>query len=513
MPSASRSRGRTAPGRSQLGPVGTQFWSQSSPGIGITAQADAHFGSALAAGDFDCDGFDDLAIGMPDVDMGAAFGAGRVLILYSGPFGPASDGRQVWDQNSSVIEDDAELNDHFGATLAAGDFNGDDCDDLAVGVPDEDIGAANGAGAVNVLYGGPTGLTGDNDDFWYQDLATVGGASESGDRFGDALAVGDFNDDGLADLAIGVPGEDIGAVVDAGLVHVLWGTIFGLGAGDSLTLYRGSGLNGSPQEGEHLGASLAAADFVALFAGDDLAVGAPGLDVSGADQAGGFVLISDLTGALFNSTWSQDSAGVPGVAEDFDRFGQALAAGDFDGDGLPELAVSAPEEDIGNPLIGSAGAVVIVDFDGDPMQVWTQDSLPPEQAEVSDSFGAVLAAGDFDGDGIDDLVIGVPEEDLGPATDAGLIHILFGEAGIGLTATRDQIWTQTIDPAETDDMFGFALAVGHFSGHSGADLAIGVPYDTLGALTRAGGVNTLFSIALFRDGFEDGLAPWSDAVP
>ena len=501
------------PSLAQLGPVGTQFWSQTSPGVGITAQADAHFGYALAAGDFDCDGFDDLAIGMPDVDMGAAFDAGRVLILYSDPFGPNTTGRQVWDQNSSVIEDDAELNDNFGAVLAVGDFNGDECDDLAIGIPGEDIGVENGAGAVSVLYGGPMGLSGDFDDFWHQDLATIGGVSEAGDRFGAALAVGDFDDDGLTDLAIGVPGEDIGAVADAGLAHVLWGTVFGLGAGNSLTLYRGSGLLGAPQSGEDLGQSLAAGNFVPLFAGDDLAIGAPGLDVSGFDQAGGFVLVSDLAGALFDSTWSQDTTGVPGAVEDFDRFGSALAAGDFDGDGIDELAVSAPEEDIGNPLIGSVGAVIVMDFDGGPMQLWLQDDLPPENSETSDRFGSVLVAGDFDADGIDDLVIGVPEENLGPVIDGGLIHLLFGEAGTGLSASRDQIWTQTIDPADTDDMFGFALAAGHFSGHSGADLAIGVPFDTLGALSRAGGANVIFSVALFRDGFETGLDPWSSSVP
>jgi hypothetical protein len=502
--------------RAQLGSTGTQFWSQSSPGMPIAIEADANFGYGLAAGDFDCDGFDDLAVGMPGEDLVGGVNAGRLIVLYSNQVEVSLDFHQVWGQNSPVVEDDAEPNDRFSQVLAAGDFDGNGCDDLAVGVPLEDIGADANAGAVNVLYGGVGGLTGDADDFWHQDLATIDATAEPGDGFGAALAVGDFDADGIDDLAIGAPGEDIEAEAadDAGAIHVLWGSIFGLAAGESLTLYRGSGLLGEPQTGERIGGALAAADFVPLFAGDDLAIGATGHDVAGADQAGGVILLSDLAGARFDSTWTQDSAGVPGAAEDFDRFGSSLAAGDFDGDGFPELAVGTPEEDRENPAIGDIGAVIVLDFDGDAHQIWTQADLAPEQEELNDQFGQALVAADFDADGVDDLAIAAPQEDLGPLNASGILHVLFGQAGSGLTATDDQTWIQTLDPSDAEDQFGFALAAGHFSGHSGADLAIGAPFETIGAFGGTGGVNVLYSIALFLDGFESGdTAAWSEVEP
>jgi hypothetical protein len=498
--------------QAQLGPTGTEFWSQGSPDMPIAMEADANFGYGIAAGDFDCDGFDDLAIGMPGEDLVGGDNAGRLIVLYSTELGPVTTGNQVWGQNSPVIEDDAEANDRFGQVLAAGDFDGNGCDDLVVGVPLEDIDADLNAGAVNVIYGSADGLSGDSDDFWHQDLGTIDGVAEPGDGFGSALAVGDFDDDGIDDLAIGAPGEDIEAdsADDAGAIHVLWGSIFGLAAGESLTLYRGSGLGGTPQTGERIGASLAAGRFVPLFAGDGLAAGAPGRDEAGQDQAGAVVLLSDLGGAIFDSTWSQDSADVPGAPEDFDRFGSALAAGDFDGDGISELAVGVPDEDRENPLVGSIGVVIVLDFDADGHQIWTQNDLAPEQEELGDNFGQTLAAADFDADGVDDLAVAAPLEDLGPIGGAGLLHVLYGEAGSGLTSARDQIWIQTIDPSDSGDEFGSALAAGHFSGHSGADLAIGAPFETIGAFGGTGGVNILYSEALFVDGLESGdTSRWS----
>ncbi len=501
----------SAPVPAQLGPGGTQSWDQSSPGVGIAMEAFAHFGRALAAGDFDCDGFDDLAIGMPGEDLVGATDGGRLLVLFSaGHDGLSSVDREIWGQNSPVIEDDAENSDQFSTVLAAGDFNDDGCDDLVVGVPFENIGAEADAGAVNVIYGSAEGLSGDFDDFWHQDLANIDGVAQAGDHFGRALAVGDFDADGYADLAIGAPGEDIGANVDAGAIHVLWGTFLGLNASASLTLYRTSGLAGAAQAGESLGNALAAGNFVPLFAGDDLAVGASGRDVAGFDQAGGLVLISDLGGAVFNTTYTQDSAGVPGVAEDFDRFGATLAGGDFDGDGFDELAVGTPDEDLEGPLVGSVGSVTILDFDGDAVQQWLQDDLAPEQSEIGDEFGRALAVGDFDADGIDDLVVGVPEENLGPVVDGGLIHLLYGQLATGLGTAGHQIFIQPLNPAESGDQFGFAFAVGHFSGHSGTDLAIGAPFVQIGALDETGAVGVYSSIALFLDGLESGdTAEWS----
>ena len=405
-----------APASAQLGPTGTQFWNQDSPGLPLAMQQDAGFGTAVAAGDFDCDGYEDLATSMPGDDLAGDADVGLVLILRGSPVGLTSNNYQLWTQNDPTVLDQGEAGDRFGLVLATGDFNGDGCADLAVGVPLEDI-DFNGtprvnAGAVNVLYGSfLVGLTGDLDNFIYQGVGgVVPGVPEGGDEFGYSLAAGDFDDDGYDDLAIGSPFEDIesASANDAGAIHVLFGSGIGLTASGVRILYRGSGLVGQPQTGEHLGFSLAAGNFNFLTAGDELAVGCPSRNVGSVTAAGSILLLSNLSSTVLVAEYSQDSAGVPGVAEDSDHFGWELAAGDFDGDGVAELAVGAPYDSVSG--IQQAGAVNVIDFDGTGggSQLWTQDSLPPESAEAQDYFGQTLTVGDFDADGVADLASACP---------------------------------------------------------------------------------------------------------
>ena len=139
------------------------------------------------------------------------------------------------------------------------DFNDDGADDLAVGVPGEDIGGPPfNSGAVNVLYGSASGLSGTGSQLFTQASPGVPGNPGEGESFGDALASGDFDNDGFADLAVGVPGEGIGAAVAAGAVNVLYGSAGGLtGTGSQLFTQVG----GAVEDGDGFGSALAAGDF------------------------------------------------------------------------------------------------------------------------------------------------------------------------------------------------------------------------------------------------------------
>jgi len=503
----------------QLASPGTEFWSQDSPGIWVDVEELSRFGRAVAAGDFDCDGFEDLAIGAPFKDLTGVNDAGQVVILYGSAEGLTAVDMDAFGQDSPGIIGIARNGDRYGYSLAAGDFDDNGCADLAVGVPGDELGGTDFAGSVNIIYGSPAGLSDDGDQLLRQGVDGIADSFEESDQFGWSLAVGDFDNNGIHDLAIGAPGETFEGVgpggsdiASGGMVHVLYGSVSGLQTMNSSTLARGTTLFGTPQEDELIGYALAAGDFIGL-PGDELAVGAPFSDLPGAGSAGLVILVSDIPGQAFDSQWSQDSAGVPGVADFGDIFGSSLAAGDFDGDGWDQLAVGVPGENRENPSIPNMGALNILDFVGGNHRLLTQDDLAPEQAEIHDQFGFALAAGDFDADGVMDLAVSAAWEDLGPITDGGLIHVIPGELGMGLNEFDDRIWIQTINPSEEGDAFGFAMVTGRFAGHAGDDLAIGVPGESFSGAEYAGGVNVIYSATLFVDGFESNdTGAWSSSV-
>jgi len=216
---------------------------------------------------------------------------------------------------------------------ARADFDGDGFVDLAVGIPDEDVEARGGAGAVNVLYGSAAGLTGARAQLFHQDLPQLVDRAEIGDAFGAALAAGDLNGDGFADLAVGVPGEEYFANPDVGDAIVLRGTAGGLSGAGSGSLTEDFGNPGANESGDHIGASLAARDFDADGAGD-LVVGMPGEDIDKLREAGAVAYNQGLLDGPNRSEsrpLHADSAGVPGASEPGDHFGSVLAPGPLGG--------------------------------------------------------------------------------------------------------------------------------------------------------------------------------------
>lgn len=489
----------------------------------ITSAANAQ------SADFNGDGFADLAIGVPAEGIGALLGAGGVNVIYgaAGGLGPAL--AQFWSQASVGMPDPAEIGDDFGRCLATGDFNGDSFDDLAIGVPLEDVGVVVDAGAVVVIYGGPAGLgTGFAPiQFWHQNSAGVPDVCEPGDRFGCSLASADFNLDGADDLAIGVPFEDNAAgVADGGVVHVIYGsTAFGLQTAVPASALFAQGAAGVPdafEAGDHFGWSLAAGQFN-RFEGADLAIGVPDEDViPGAADHGCVIVIHGLAGGGLAAAvvpgaqlWHQDIAGIPDLCEAGDRFGYALAGGDFDTNGSVDLAIGVPNEEVLG--VGRAGAVnTIYSIPGGglmvaapvPPQFWHQNSPGvPEVIGIGDLFGSSLASGDLDASGSDDLVIGVPFEDVGgsPVVDGGAANVIYSMPGLGLSSiapTVPEIWHQNIalisQVAGTGDQFALSVAVGDFNGDGIMDAAFGVPMDDIGGgpVVDAGGVNVIYGMPI-----------------
>jgi len=321
------------------------------------------FGSALAVGDFNGDGRSDLAIATKDAAEPGhpAIRAGGAGVVYGSATGLTMTGAKWFTQDTGAIPGASENGDRFGSALAAGDFNGDGRADLAVGAPGESFGVAEEGGAVTVIPGSASGLTATGSQFWSQDSAGVPETAEDGDFWGSALAAGDFNKDGRADLAVGDPEESIGSLSAAGSVTVLRGSAAGLtGTGSQLWSQNSAGAPGSSEAEDLFGSWVATGDLNG-DGRDDLVAGVEGEAIGSLRAAGGVSVFygsaSGVTsaGAQF---WSQDSPGVAGAAESDDMFGQWVGALRIATTARADLVVSIPAED-SSGFINNGGIAVL----------------------------------------------------------------------------------------------------------------------------------------------------------
>jgi hypothetical protein len=430
--------------------------------------------------DFNGDGQPELAVGVPGEDIGSRNAAGAVHVFPGTASGPSVVGDQFWSQSRPGVRGAAERSDRFGSVLASGDFDADGFADLAIGVPGESIGGRSEAGAVQVLYGTAAGLRAAGDQLWHQGTAGVPGANESGDRFGWSLAVGDFEGDGYADLAIGVPREGIGDIAWAGRVVVLRGSATGLTAtGASSWSQATPGIDDEPEPFEgNFGLALAAGDVTA-DGRDDLAIGAHSECVSPAVGSGAVHLVPGSADGL-TATGSQFVTGLDvGISTVCDEggAGSVLAMGDVDADGHADLA-------LGNRFGG-----------GVALLPGASTGLVPADATLWDLDVRALAAGDVTADGIADLVVG--------ATGSGggaVVQVLAGSPA-GLAATDVEL-SRPAGPGLPDAAasgFGDSLAVLARAGSRATWLAVGAPTDSPAGRLEAGTVTALPSTAVGPD--------------
>jgi hypothetical protein len=443
-----------------------QYWSTNSAGVNGHPSNSAAFGAALAVGDFDNDGFDDLAIGEPVAPVpGTGVIAGVVHILYGSSTGLRATDDQLWSRDSSGVNGKVSLHQSFGRSLAAGDFDADGFDDLAIGSPFDNLPGVETAGAVNILYGSSSGLSAKDDQLWTQDTLGIDGVPAGAEHFGSTLATGDFNGDGRDDLAIGVDRDRINGMF-CGSVNIIYGSSNGLtAAGDQLWRQSTPGVLGTAEENDDFGRAIAVGDFNGdTF--DDIAIGAPGGEVNGEGGAGEVnVLYGSASKIQIGGQRLLTRNLLGGISGNNEGFGSALAAGDFNGNGRDDLAIGVPHADVNG--IVQAGFVQIVYGSSTGLstvgsQIFSEATpgVLGEPAQT-DSYGEVLTSGDYDNDGRDDVVIGIPRQTVAGREFAGEIAVLYGSA-TGITTAGDQLWnagsTGILAPNQAFAAFGGILA-------------------------------------------------------
>ena len=506
---------------------------------GDVAEATADAGPET---DFNGDGYGDLAVGVLNESINGKANAGSVNVVYGSASGISATATpdQRFFQDLAGIEGVSKLDDKLGTDVATADFNGDGYDDLAAGAPGDDYGSP-ATGSVNVIYGSSGGLsatavradqiwTGSSpglNDIVLADCSPPAIPDLPIQSFGKALAAGDFNGDGYDDLAI-VANDDIcftgqgsvGTFWIRGSLHIIYGSASGLAITPSLDNQHTIGHQIT------FYSTLETGDFN-NDGRDDLAAGDPGdFCCSGAagsqggrvsifhGGAGGFA--EDASGRMTTSqNLKQGIANIEGVSASGEAFGSAFASGDFNGDAYGDLAIGDPNEGFAggavNVIYGSASGLSATIVLSD--QLFTQDSPNVEgTSETWDRFGAALAAGDFNGDGKDDLAAGSPDEDVGPTVDAGSSNVIYGSAPAGLSPTAvlpdrvlDQNSANVEGTSEATDAYsssgtgsgGFAAAItaGDYNNDGRDDLAIGVPGEDVGVVVDAGSSNVIYGSA------------------
>ncbi|XVV15342.1 hypothetical protein ACQP2X_13665 [Actinoplanes sp. CA-131856] len=375
------------------------------------------------------------------------------------------------------------------AALTSGDFDGDGYDDLVVGVPAEADGTnRTAAGGLSILPGSAGGLSVAGIRHLNQSSPGVPETAEAGDEFAGALAAGDINGDGRDDLAVGLPGERLGTVADAGGVIMFLSDANGVSTAGARWLDQSDPyVPGSPTAFDRFGSVLAIGHYNHDEYGD-LAVGSPG------ESGGGSLnlILGVGTGlnviGVFSVGGGDFTKVAPGVQPVRLGFG-GLAMADTDGDGADELFAGTPEAVVGGRT--GAGMVAVLRGNNDGFFVTASSVLTRASAEVpgdpaaGDAFGAAVAAGDITGDGFGDLLVGVPGQDVvdaptappGTVRDAGVVSPFRGSASglVSRGADISQGYEYVDGVSQAGDRFGHDLRVLNLDGREGLDAVVSAP--------------------------------------
>ena len=439
------------------------------------------------AGDINGDGFDDLLIGAPgdytvDTDVGAAY-----VIFGTDAFAPTSIDLGTLD-GSDGFQVLGELEFAAGAQAgfevsAAGDLNGDGFDDFVVGAPYANnlIGTYVNSGSAYVVFGTDAGFAASLD---LDLLDGTNGFELVGTYFGNKAGIatdnaGDINGDGFDDLIVGAPGYSAGYSSEEGAVYVVFGHAGGFAAESSLDSLA-NGLDGfkliGPNAGDKLGSAVAGLGDVNGDGIDDVIIGAQDSDYSGAFSGDAFVVFgANGLSAPNLADISNGTGGFRIIAENsYDRLGTAVAsAGDVNGDGIDDILLGTRLQDDSDGasyvIFGSETPSSVVDLANIAVGI---GGFRIDASATGSRVGQAVAAGDINGDGFDDILVGASGSDEG-GFDSGSTFVFFGAdftQSVTFIGTAGNDFTNGSSGA--DNIIG-GQGNDEFNGNGGADVLIG----------------------------------------
>ncbi len=424
-------------GPSPIGVMGAAIWQSESN------EAFAWFGyAARTAGDVNGDGFSDVVVGMPLKD-GSFLNDGRAELFLGSSSGGAA--------TADWFAVGTGTNSMFGISVStAGDVNGDGYDDVIVGEP----GYSNGEseeGRACVYLGSAGGLSSTPDWTVEADVALA--------QFGRSVSTaGDVNDDGYDDVIVGAPG--IGApgtlFEGQGAAYVFLGSPSGLSTSFQVGFVGG-------QKGAHFGAAVCTAGDVNADGYDDVIVGAPDAELTASGQQGeAQVFLGSAAGVAANPVWYQFGAL-------HSKFGSSVSlAGDTDADGYSDIVVGAPYYFLSPDTVGAVHY-----YRGSSTGPVTSPTQTLVGCQDRMHFGAsVFTAGDVNGDGLADVIVGAPSADRTPTLDTGAFGIFLGDVTLGLHS-QPHIW---VTDTQADGVTGISVgSAGDFNGDGLGDVIVGSP--------------------------------------
>jgi len=399
--------------------------------------ADDQLSAVSLAGDVNGDGFDDLIVGATGGDDGGA-NAGEAYVIFgkAGGFGTI-------DLTSLAPADGFILQGFFFSAgfsvSSAGDINGDGYDEMIVGAPMHEVNGGPSSGEAFVIYGKASGFGTNVGGRNVIDLATMTAGDgfrltgDSDDYVGWSVATaGDVNNDGFDDFMVGAIRTQSGGN-DAGEAYIIFGKAAAFGTVDLSALAPTDGFSVRGTENFDLaGSSVSTAGDVNGDGYDDIIVGVPRYDVAGLEAGAAFVIFGKASG------FANIDIGSLAPADGFAILGQAAfafaglsvsSAGDFNGDGFDDVLVGAPL-----PANNSASGDVYVIFGHaggfGTLNLQTFSASDGLRITGSSPLGmgdAVSGAGDVNGDGFDDVIVGVKTYDL-KAPNAGAAFVILGGA-------------------------------------------------------------------------------------